>query len=540
MLNEGWLFDATAAVVVGFVVFTLLAASSLLLGRRAQLNAQRKLVQSEQKAQVRTAFLFDDDVLIDATPAARQLLSLAQRGGSCWTRLMQILRTRFPQVEERLADLLDQGTISITSDDGRSLLRAEWHEGLARLQLHEIDDGSGEGEVQMDRLALLALTEEVELFRKLAVQFPFPAWIETPEGKVTWANQTYLDLSESISAGTEFPVWPPPRLFPPSAAAASNMPEIAASRPEALTGSMDKIGYPSAGKTLARLALELPSGKSKWFELAHAPIDGAQLRVAIPADHVVAAETSRQEFLQTVTKTFASLSLGLAVFDRARRLILFNPALSELTGVAAEFLAQRPSFDDFAEQLRDARILPEPRNFNSWKQRVQSAAADGESCTLAETWALPDGRTYGVQGRPLLDGSIAFLVQDVSSGMRLTRQFRTDLTRHQDILDRLAVPMIIFTDDGNVFAANQAYRDLWGDEAETAMRSAKAIWQRQCPEIAVWDIDDAFGESRSYSGQFSDGSHLRVELAPLPRRAVMLQFHRSAPLALAVTSHRTA
>ncbi|MEM7075819.1 MAG: hypothetical protein AAF484_12080, partial [Pseudomonadota bacterium] len=42
---------------------------------------------------------------------------------------------------------------------------------------------------------------------------------------------------------------------------------------------------------------------------------------------VARAEIVRREFIQTLTKTFANLTTGLAVFDRHRSLALFNPAL---------------------------------------------------------------------------------------------------------------------------------------------------------------------------------------------------------------------
>lgn len=508
MEREIWLLTASLAVLTGFVTFALLAAMTLLAARRRALRLSSAAGLPRHLFDARTAFLFDDEVLVDATPAGRQLMSLAQRGGSGWARLMQVLRARFPLVEERLAELLDRGSVSVTSEDGRSILKAEWHDGLARLQLQDIDPGSGEGEVQVDRLALLAMQEEMDLFRDLAARFPYPTWIETAENKIEWANAAYLELAEKPPEEGAFPGWPPPRIFP---------------------------DIPAGGSK--RLSIETAAGKTRWFEVEHIPRPGSQLLVAVPADHLVAAETTRHEFLQTLTKTFASLSVGLAVFDRNHRLILFNPALSDLTDVTADFLAQRPSLDAYLDRLRDKRVLPEPRDFHAWKQNFLRTISSAELGFYTETWALPNGRTYELQGRRIHEGALAFVLQDVTQEMRMTRQFRADLTRHQEILDRLDTPMVVFDADGNLFAANAMYRQLWGDAAEAALPEAQAIWSGLCPEAANWEFEDEIPQERSLQGQLIDGRKLRARLIPLPGNASLIEFHQLglAPKAVAGT-----
>ena len=68
----------------------------------------------------------------------------------------------------------------------------------------------------------------------------------------------------------------------------------------------------------------------------------------MPADRLVKAETSLQEFVTTLTKTFAALPIGLVIFDRARELALFNPALMDLTLLPASFLISKPSLSPFS------------------------------------------------------------------------------------------------------------------------------------------------------------------------------------------------
>ena len=70
--------------------------------------------------------------------------------------------------------------------------------------------------------------------------------------------------------------------------------------------------------------------------------DHETLWFASPVDGEVRAEAARREFMQTMSKTFAQLSTGLAIFDRKRALIHFNPALLDITGLDFEALGSKP------------------------------------------------------------------------------------------------------------------------------------------------------------------------------------------------------
>lgn len=64
---------------------------------------------------------------------------------------------------------------------------------------------------------------------------------------------------------------------------------------------------------------------------------------AVDVNAVVKSEIAQRNFVQTLAKTFAQLSIGLAIFDRNGQLALFNPALIDLTELPAEFLSGRPT-----------------------------------------------------------------------------------------------------------------------------------------------------------------------------------------------------
>ena len=105
------------------------------------------------------------------------------------------------------------------------------------------------------------------------------------------------------------------------------------------------------------------NGKPRHFELRSVSEKDHRVLYATDVTRLVQADTVRGAFIQTLTKTFADLATGLAVFDRHRQLVLFNPAMIDLTGLTAEFLSARPNLMEFFDRLRDKQVLPEPKNY---------------------------------------------------------------------------------------------------------------------------------------------------------------------------------
>ena len=74
--------------------------------------------------------------------------------------------------------------------------------------------------------------------------------------------------------------------------------------------------------------------------------------------------------LLSLTKLFAEVPLGLAVFDKDHSLILFNPALCGLTNQSQSHLCSKPTLLSFLDSLGDSRIFPESLGFSAWRQKT--------------------------------------------------------------------------------------------------------------------------------------------------------------------------
>lgn len=204
------------------------------------------------------------------------------------------------------------------------------------------------------------------------------------------------------------------------------------------------------------------------------------------------AEIAQRNFVQTLTKTFAQLSIGLAIFDRNRQLALFNPALIDLTALPADFLSSRPNLLAFFDRMRENRMMPEPRNYSSWREQIAELVVAASDDRYTETWTLPSGVTYRVLGCPHPDGAIAFLFEDISAEVSLARRFRAEMELGKSTLDSLNQAIVVFAATGKLNFCNLAYRTLWSSEPEAGITEYSFLdgirqWRLQTEKTDAWE-----------------------------------------------------
>ncbi|RMC34698.1 PAS domain-containing protein [Paracoccus alkanivorans] len=386
-----------------------------------------------------TVFLFKNKKLIDATPPAHSLLSHRCAKGSEWQRLQGWIEARFPEAAVELSKPERPDRIELVGSNGPKgneilLVIENMGEQLTRLTLSDIRPE--QSSVSVDALSQQAMKEELDLLRHALDNTPTLIWRQDAQDRITWANAAYLKRAEEVASLG----WPLPRLLDP----------------------------PRTDAEFCRATLET-DGKTYWFDCYSHAYGDETIFFALPADAAVRAEVILREFVQTLTKTFAALHIGLAIFDRQRNLQLFNPALIELTGLPAEMLATRPKLVDFLDQLRERRVVPEPRDYRSWRKTIGNLEAAAASGHHVEEWSLPGGQTYRVTGCPHPDGAVAFLFEDITSETSMTREFRAELLMGKTVLDGLDDALVVFGPGGKLVLSNRAYRDLWGGDARTVL-----------------------------------------------------------------------
>ncbi|MGB3146519.1 MAG: PAS-domain containing protein, partial [Paracoccaceae bacterium] len=366
--------------------------------------------------------------------------------------------------------------------------------------------------IVIDALSLRAQEAEIRDLRQILAAVPIPIWRANADEDIVWANDVYLKLATEIT-GEEDLVWPLPKLM---------------------------HGVQAAG-TVRRVKLESDRAKSDvWFD-RHVVASGAEtLQFAIPSGATVKAEAALRDFLQTLTKTFAHLSVGLAIFDKNRQLGLFNPALNDLTTLSFEFLSGRPTLFSFLDHLREARILPEPKNYASWRQEMAELERAATSGLYEETWALPSGQTFRVTGRPHPDGAVAFVFEDISAEMSLNRRYRAQIELGHSVLDTQQDALCVFSANGDLVMSNSSYADLWGSDPSTSLSNLTVLdatrsWQEQCKPTPIWgDIRDFVADLRDRAdwdaGVITNtGQRMNCTVRPLTAGATLVSFHVQRP-----------
>ena len=448
-------------------------------------------------------WLFEDETLIDMSRSAR-LLDPAERPVADWSDLHAHLRLRFPDFPETQVDSGGTLVVAPVEDADPMEVTCEWLDDMVRVRMTpRRPENTG-----FDTAPGLPLST--------IDHAPYPAWWLDADGRLCWENGAHERLRDRVRDGSPAPGEP---LF---AIAATD---------------------PSDGTRMRRA---LAAGtRELWFDVSVVPHGTGRLCFALDVNAEVEAEAAQRNFVQTLAKTFAHLSIGLAIFDRNRQLVMFNPALTDLTALPVDFLSARPNLLSFFDRLRDQRMMPEPRDYQSWRQQMTDlvvAASDGQ---YAETWTLPSGSVYSVTGRPHPDGAIAFLFEDISAEITLTRRFRADLELVQSVLDHLDRAIAVFAADGTLGISNTAYRRLWGTDPDeclvpTTLTDATRLWQGHCRATPLWgqirDFAAMRGNRTFWSSDFrlNNGREMICRVHPVEGGATMVTFEPS------VLGHRRA
>ncbi len=461
-----------------------------------------------RRYQFREGYLLSD---LDADDA---FLEASTDRTAAFARLVSALSPLSPDFKTSLNALQDRGEAFLI--DGRIGTDAVSIGGRVededKLTISIGPTNTGTGRQIVEAATLDALQTELLDLRTALDSGVVPMWREDINTRITWANAAYFELVQRLRDGGT-PGWPLPRIF------------------------AKELEPAPSDNTIRRCSLTMPDrDEPAWFEISRDPLSGGTaLFTAHPADRLIRAENSLREFLQTTTKTFAALPVGLAVFDSKRQLVTFNPALVALTQAGAEFLSSRPDLRTFLDRLRDKKRMPEPRDYKSWRDQIAQLEQGAENGTYRQLWELPEGKTFRIMGRPHPDGAIAFMFEDISAEVSLTRQFRADLEMFQAVLDAIPAAIAVFQADGSMIGANEGYGRLWGQDPQILaqmphLNQAIEEWSKHSKPNSVWaDIRLFVGHEVNRDPWVSEietarGLRLAVRVAPTRGRATVVQF----------------
>jgi len=442
---------------------------------------------------------FDPDgAFVLANEPADRFLHDIDLEAADWGRLRAELLPRFPGLPARITatDKASLKKYDAISPADPAQLTIETHPGGLTVQLYP--EHSCELSLASDAHRVFAQLGDLEPMRAACEDAPYPIWQTLPSGRIGWANRAFWRLDTDV-----------PRNELDKNAPLFQLPD------KRVHGVPDRVSVRDS-----------ENNRTYWYDVSSQPCGESALNFAYDIKDVIKAESAQRNFIQTLAKTFAQLSTGLAVFDRQRQLVMFNPALLDLTRLSPEFLTMRPTLFALFDELRNKQVMPEPKDYGNWRERIAdviTAASDG---TFSETWSLPTGQTFRVNGKPHPDGAIAFLFEDISAEIALTRRFRGEMEVTQSALNALEDGIAIFSPTGQMVQCNQAMMLEWNipqatDDAVLSITDLTRIWQKKCQPSPIWgDMRDCVAsgpERASWTAEVAlkTGNLVDVQVSPI-------------------------
>jgi PAS domain-containing protein len=353
-----------------------------------------------------------------------------------------------------------------------------------------------------------ALDSELQDLRDASNIAPFPIWRVLANGEISWANAAYMEMLPLVPKTDDAPDWPLRPVF-----------DLAHAKGDSKSAPLRRLGPVDTG----------------WFDVLKCTAGDDQLCYAMPANSAVTAEGALLDFKRTLTNTFAELATGLAVFDRQRKLQLFNPALSKLIEVPVEQLLKRPALFALLDLMRDRNMLPEPKDYKSWRHQMVDLEATALRGDYKETWHLPNGKAFRVVGRPYPNGALALMVDDITDQITRDRLFRDELNMALAIVNLSEDAVIAFSAAGQAVFANTAYRALWQHDPITLSQKGGVLavldmWRQQTDPSLVWtEFETVLSENTaSIEGsrliRMVDGRQLQCRMMSLQPGSLGLSF----------------
>ena len=370
-----------------------------------------------------------------------------------------------------------------------------------------------DSEDEIDRLARDSgeLHEAFEALAGLIEAAPMPMWYRDRDLALTMVNTAYVAAVEAPDART------------------------------ALDRGLELVEASGMGGPLANAAIARDTGQPQMAAVP-ATIGGARrmLRIhdvplptggvagfAVDIDELEQARGGIKRFGEAQRAMLDRLSAGVAQFAPDRSLIFCNQPFRRIFGMREEWLRDRPEFDRVLERMREAKRVPEVRDFPAWKAERRAwflKPTEGDE----EQWHLPSGMHLRVVPQPLPDGGLLLIFEDRTEQVQLASARDTLLRVRTATFDNLHEALGVFAADGRLQIWNQKFRLLWGFEEEllashprvdALAKAGAARLENPSRASVIGDLVRSATVDRLNRGgrfAFADGRHFEFAAVPLP------------------------
>ena len=372
------------------------------------------------------------------------------------------------------------------------------------------DATESQAEIQALRADAGRYRDALEALAGLVEAAPFPMWHRSADLRLQLVNSAYVRAVDAPSAadviahGTEL-----------GEAVSGQGPETSAA--QALEGDLP----------VERLVPATIGGERRTMRVVDVPLGEAGVAGFAIDQHEL--EQARQEYrrLEMAQRDLLDrLSAGVARFGPDRALRFWNQPFSSLFALDPEHLADSPLFERVLDRMREARRLPEHRDFPAWRAERRDWFLSPDA--REENWLLADGTHLRVYAQPLPDGGLLLIFENRTEQVQLSSARDTLLRVRTATFDNLFEAIGVFAADGRLQMWNSRFRIIWGAKEEMLathpridelMRAVQdSLAKPQQSNLVRELVRAATIERKQRTGQvgFADGRIFEFAAIPLP------------------------
>ncbi|MDE2135467.1 MAG: PAS-domain containing protein [Alphaproteobacteria bacterium] len=350
-------------------------------------------------------------------------------------------------------------------------------------------------------------------FRAVLDALPVPVWLRDRSLSLAWANRAFLSVVGAADLD------------------AAKREQVALEKTERDLAAAAR----SQSRAVESKRFAIVAGQRRALALTEVPVEAGVVGTASDVTDVVAGEARLQQHIDAHTDTLDKLATAVAIFDRDQKLTFFNRAFAKLWNLPEAWLDTHPADGDILDRLREARKLPEQRDYQGWKRERLALYHAARDYPSEELWHVPGGKTLRVVAQPHPFGGLTFLYEDVTERITLESSYNTLIKVQSATLNTLQEGVAVFGPDGKLKLHNAAFETIWDLTAkeltgEPHVRTIAAACAEKFGDGLVWErliqniVSGANVQRDMGEVERNDRTILSLALAPLPDGATLVTF----------------
>jgi PAS domain-containing protein len=261
---------------------------------------------------------------------------------------------------------------------------------------------------------------------------PIPVWRREGDGSIVFANNAFKKLTKKFSSEGEINEF------------------------ESGLKRLADIGIKE--KRTAKITRSFISkNKNTSYEFNEVPIASSSGTVGFGID--ITRNEESEKSLNIVANTLDRIlelsSNAIMILDKDGNIFQFNQVLVNMFGLDPKWLADKPSYSNFWDKLRELNKLPEFKNYKEFKD-VQISLIRHLTEPKSDFMHMPNGQTVRFSVIPSAKNTIV-MFDNLTDVLNVERSYNELMSVYRTIVSQLQHSVVIFGQDGRIKLYNPMF-----------------------------------------------------------------------------------